>query len=302
MEGIEGPISIDVYEKDGVKYHLYADWHNSVDGGCDRSIKFSEQDDCYETINNNSKYVSFPVFIHRKLVDAALNNKYIDWYFETCFVLDDEFHEYDRSIEGKDYIDQMIALFSRSLQRSKLNNIYYPYGRIHYVDIRDVYMTGEDNPVSCNPFSGNWISWHIINGLKDYQRYPSPSNKNMIFNMASNAIKALNFIIEHAHIIRDLYTIEYNLHIIQNLKNKARSMGIHFLIYWMERFDNIKYITSMYKEVRVTRVQKQLLKLENKNPEIKAKIFSWLADRWPIAIGASFRSFKKMDKFYSRNI
>jgi hypothetical protein len=150
FEYLSGPISWYEYEfKDdqGNKkmIHFFGDRHD-LKTNCDESLKCmkngnSEKSNCYDF-----------VYFLKELFDIVVHNQqYADFFLEFRYNI------YKKNINNISYPDNMIgkvySQFEECLQYTKKDCKYLPYVRMHYTDLRDVFIEKESQETILSSFT-----------------------------------------------------------------------------------------------------------------------------------------------------
>lgn len=234
---------------------LFADLHNSTEGGCDGDcLRYNEN---YQKVGNKTSCYTLTRYLDY-VFSKNQNKSPINFYFESAFVVKDPRVVIKPSLEGLDHIDRITAIFADSLLRDKSHSLYFPKAHLHYVDIRDFYHTdyndkGFRKTKSANPFSGSWLASNLTDERSFYQ-----------------GATLLRFILDNADEIKDIFLSE-------EFRIPQYTSDNKFFRYWKERLVETSQLTSTFKGKRVHRVAKQLLKLNSKDRDM---IIGWCNRRF----------------------
>lgn len=266
---VTGPVSYSKYSFRGRIIKLFGDLHNSTEDGCE-CVGCLDYDNQYNKIGNNDKCYSISRYIDKLLT----HHKNINFYLETPFVTHSSLPINPPGYDNLDSIDRMNIVFARSLTRDKSQSPYMPDAKVHYIDIRDSYVTPYSKtnnlrmPQSCNPFSGKWLK----NQLLTHQDY-------------INGYHKLKKILDNSDKIFDIFMGSYQMPEIDIDDS------------WQKCLESTRLITSVYNGNRVHRVRKQLLKLD---PTTRSEIIEWAYDRFRRERTAGYHRLETWKMFVDR--
>jgi len=278
---LSGPVdSVEVDYKNR-RWTLLSDRHNSTQGSCPGSCR----DVNLESGNvegKDSQCETILYFLQQKLEQG------VDFFLEASFVLKDAERSKELDVDA-DYIDRILFLFHDSLLRKK--NGKYPKSLLHYVDIRDFFLStynesGTREMISANPFSGSVI-------VKEFFLC---NTKQECENCYRQGRQLLSFILEHAWDYFSAYL---------EIEASIPSPGYSGRIFdsFRDRLQKMRLLRTGFQGRMILRVGKQLLKLQE--TEARA-IRLWARDRFSQELDNSMQMFQEwtseMEQLFSSNL
>lgn len=256
-----------------MRYHLLSDRHNDTSGGCGPVC-----DDMNKKGSGECKTVA--LYLNDVLMDAKRNNRYLNVFIESPYVLTDTTDPPRADITESDIIEQLQVHLEKAMRRDKTVSPYMPWGRIHYIDIRDVYPDvryrddGIRLSLSANPLSGSWSVRRITRSANE--------GFNDIEDVVSEVTDHIQFIISNAkRVFKSFITSDFN--------PPERLVDCESAVDYNNRVERMRQMTCLVNRRRVHRTAKQLLKL---NTEDRSMITNWAKSRFKQELTEARKKFE----------